>query len=197
MPRTVSQSISRVPARRMISRCATVAPMASSPPTTIPMPSRLALRVIGLSLVRSYGSRLHRGSRAPKTRSATALKAATSPVVAMRCRSSVSPAVRPAARPERVEQVLRGQRGGEGGVDHGHPGAGAALDQRPQQRVVRAAQQQGVDLWIGRQQLIQVAVYRRLGPVPSSLPASTSGTSSGQACWRTVSRRSASLMAAG
>ena len=42
--RTASQSMSRVPARRSSSRWTTVAPIASRPPTTIPIPIRLALR---------------------------------------------------------------------------------------------------------------------------------------------------------
>ena len=64
--------------------------------------------------------------------------------------AAAPPFVRRLARSQGVQQVLDGQRGGEGGVDDLDLRTDTALDQRPQQRVVGAAQQQGVDGRIGR-----------------------------------------------
>ena len=76
--------------------------------------------------------------------------------------------------------------------------AGAALDQRPQQRVVGAAQQQGVDLRVARQQLVEVAVDRGrgVGSVERAGLDQRDQVGAGLLAAPT-SRRSASLMAAG
>src|SRR5688572_32830061 len=50
MSRTASQSISLVPARRMISREATLAPKARRPPTMMPAPRRAVWRDMRTSL---------------------------------------------------------------------------------------------------------------------------------------------------
>src|SRR5207244_8694605 len=129
-PRTVSQSISRVPARRISSRWATVAPMATRLPIRMPAPIRLVLRVTRGSLGPEADGRLQADRfDVGQSIAEDALRdAGERPYVAggrnpvLRGRCSIT------ARVEHVEQVLDRDGGGECRVDHRHPTSRHALD---------------------------------------------------------------------
>ncbi len=99
------------------------------------------------------------GTRSPKRRLAVRSKAATSPVVSWPWLGIV---VRGRRQIVDLEQPGQRARRGRRRVDDGDVRSGHVGDERRQQRIVRAAEEQGVDALVGRQREDVLAVA---GPV--------------------------------